>query len=150
VRRLVRVAALGDPRPRASLAATSSFAIVRSLLVGRGIPSKLHGSCHQPPASGGSATGIGAIWAALLARRQAQLTERSLEEQNERARLTLEFDLFSRIGERLESPHWLNTRRAAAEYLLENAFEGNEVVEVTALNTAVWEVCNLFEEIGNC
>jgi hypothetical protein len=84
----------------------------------------------------------------LLARRQAQLTEPSLEEQNERARLTLEFDLFSRIGERLESPHWLNTRRAAAEYLLENAFEGNEVVEVTALNTAVWEVCNLFEEIG--
>ena len=84
----------------------------------------------------------------MLARRQAQLTERSLEEQNEHARLTLEFDLFSRIGERLESPHWLNTRRAAAEYLLENAFEGNEVVEVTALNTAVWEVCNLFEEIG--
>jgi Domain of unknown function (DUF4760) len=34
-------------------------------------------------ALGGIATGIGAIWAAMLARRQAQLTERSLAEQRQ-------------------------------------------------------------------
>jgi hypothetical protein len=34
-------------------------------------------------AVGGIATGIGAIWAALVARRQAQLTERSLSEQRQ-------------------------------------------------------------------
>jgi hypothetical protein len=33
-------------------------------------------------ALGGIATGIGAIWTALAARCQAQLTERSLTEQN--------------------------------------------------------------------
>jgi hypothetical protein len=33
-------------------------------------------------ALGGIATGIGAIWTASAARRQAQLTERSLTEQN--------------------------------------------------------------------
>jgi hypothetical protein len=38
-------------------------------------------------ALGGIATGIGAIWAAMLARPQAQLTERSLCEQKERLRL---------------------------------------------------------------
>jgi hypothetical protein len=34
-------------------------------------------------ALGGIATGIGALWAALVARRPAQLTERSFKEQNE-------------------------------------------------------------------
>ena len=34
-------------------------------------------------ALGGIATGIGAIWAALVAKRQAQLTERSLSEQRQ-------------------------------------------------------------------
>lgn len=48
-------------------------------------------------AVGGIATGVGAIWTAMLARRQVQVTERSLAEQNERARLTLEYDLLTRI-----------------------------------------------------
>src|SRR4051794_16549593 len=34
-------------------------------------------------ALGGIATGIGAIWAAMVARRQAQVTERSLDEQRQ-------------------------------------------------------------------
>ena len=61
-------------------------------------------------ALGGITTGIGAIWAAMLARRQAQITqrslaqtERSLAEQNERARLNLTVDLLFRYSDRFES-----------------------------------------------
>ena len=38
---------------------------------------------------GDTATGIGAIWAAPLARRQAQAAERSLAERKERLRLNV-------------------------------------------------------------
>jgi len=69
-------------------------------------------------APGGTATGIGAIWAA---RRQAQAnerslaqTERSLAEQNERLRLNLELDLLTRLGDRFESPQFSSGRREAA------------------------------------
>jgi len=96
-------------------------------------------------ALGGIATGIGALWAALVARRQAQLTERSfkeqneiarsqarlteqsltqtessLAEQNERLRLNLAFDLLIRLQDRFDSPHFLSRRRAAAKWFLEN------------------------------
>ena len=95
-------------------------------------------------ALGGIATGIGAIWAAIVARRQAQFSERSLTEQRqsfqeqteiarrqaqlaeqslteqtERARLTLEFDLLTRLEDRSVSPHFLSRRRAAAKYFLD-------------------------------
>jgi hypothetical protein len=50
-------------------------------------------------AVGGIATGIGAIWTAVLARRQLLEQRRFLEEQNDRARLTLEFDLVTRLEE---------------------------------------------------
>jgi hypothetical protein len=113
-------------------------------------------------ALGGIATGIGAIWAAMLARRQAQATERSLaqterslaeqvqslREQNERARLNLEYDLLNRLSDRLVSPHWWRRRSAAAQYLLENAFKDGEMVEVLSLNTDAAEVCNFLEEVG--
>ena len=106
-------------------------------------------------AVGGIATGIGAIWAALLARRQAQLTEhslaqteRSLAEQNERSRLNLEVDLLTRLRDRSESPHFLIRRRAAANYLLDNSFVDGEMVEVEHLNRAVLDVCNFYEEVG--
>jgi hypothetical protein len=108
-------------------------------------------------ALGGIATGIGAIWAAMLARRQAQATERSLAqterslaEQNERARLTLEYDLLTRLADRFDSPHFLSRRREAANYLLDNAFleEDTKMVEVPSLNRAVIDVCSLFEDVG--
>jgi hypothetical protein len=119
-------------------------------------------------ALGGIATGIGAIWAALAARRQGQVSERqvqlteqslaqterslaeqvqSLREQNERARLNLEYVLLYRLEDRVLSPHWWR-RRAAAQYLLENAFKDGEMVEVPSLNTDAAEVCNFLEEIG--
>ena len=87
-------------------------------------------------AVGGIATGIGAIWAALAARRQAQITERSLAqterslaEQNERLRLNLEVDLLTRLRDRLESPHFLSRRRTAAKYLLDNVIVDGDIVE---------------------
>jgi hypothetical protein len=114
-------------------------------------------------ALGGIATGIGAIWAALAARRQGQiserqtqitersltLTERSLAEQNERSRLNLEVDLLTRMGDRWEMSHFLSRRRTAADYLLNNAIVGEDIVEVRRLPKAVFDVCNFFEELGD-
>ena len=126
-------------------------------------------------ALGGIATGIGAIWAAIVARRQAQLSERSLTEQRqsfqeqteiarrqaqlaeqslteqtERARLTLEFDLLTRLEDRSVSPHFLSRRRATAKYLLDNAFvEDDDMVEVPPLNPAAIDVCRFYEEVGD-
>ena len=106
-------------------------------------------------ALGGIATGIGAIWAALLARRQAQSTERSLAqaerslaEQNERSRLTLEADLLTRMRDRFESPHFLGRRRAAARFLLDNVIVDGDVVEARRLPRAVFDVCNFYDELG--
>jgi hypothetical protein len=80
-------------------------------------------------AVGGIATGIGAIWAALVARRQAQVTERSLAEQNERARLTLEYDLLTRLNDRSISPYYVRQIREASKYLRDNAFVGDDIVD---------------------
>jgi hypothetical protein len=103
-------------------------------------------------AVGGIATGIGAIWAAMVARRQAQITERTLAEQNERSRLNLEVDLLSKLADRFESPHFVSRRRAAAKYLIDNAFVEDDIVEVphlnTGLNTAAYDVLNFFEGVG--
>ena len=101
-------------------------------------------------ALGGIATGIGAIWAAMVARRQARVTERTLTEQNERARLTLEYDLLSRLTDRFISSHFLSRRRAAAKYLLHTAFVDEDTGEAEPLykNTAAMDVCAFFEELG--
>jgi hypothetical protein len=106
-------------------------------------------------ALGGIATGIGAIWAALLARRQAQLTarslaqtERSLAEQNERSRLNLEVDLLTRMRETFESTHFLSRRRTAAKYLLDNVLVDGGIVEARRFPRAVYDMCNFYEELG--
>ena len=113
-------------------------------------------------ALGGIATGVGAIWAALAARRQGQIserqaqiterslaqTERTLAEQNERARLTLEYDLLTRMRERFESPQLRSSRRATAKYFLENSFLDDEVVVAPSMADGAVEVCNFFEEAG--
>jgi hypothetical protein len=124
-------------------------------------------------ALGGIATGIGAIWTAMLARRQARVTERSfaeqnelarrqaqvseqslaqtersLAEQNERSRLTLEYDLLTRAADRRETSYLLGMRREAARYLLDNAFSGEEMVGTPSLNHAALIVCDGYEELG--
>ena len=124
-------------------------------------------------ALGGIATGIGALWAALVARRQAQLTERSFKEQNEiarsqarlteqslaqtesslaehneRLRLNLAFDLLIRLQDRFDSPHFLSRRRAAAKWFLENVLVDDDIVEVERVDKAVWDMLDFFEELG--
>src|SRR5215208_7007052 len=106
-------------------------------------------------ALGGIATGVGAIWTAVVTRHLARTTEesvaeqtQSLREQNERARLTLEYDLLTRLDDRLATPYYLRTMREASMYLQDNAFVGDELVEGTSMTFAVGEVCSFFEELG--
>ena len=106
-------------------------------------------------AVGGIATGIGVIWAALAAgrqaqisERQAQLTERSLNEQNERLRLNLEVDLLHRMQDRYDSRYFIGRRSALARYFLDNAFVDEDMVEVKRLNDAAIDVCNFFEYLA--
>jgi hypothetical protein len=120
-------------------------------------------------ALGGIATGIGAIWAALAARRQGQVTERqaqlteqslaqterslaeqvqSLREQNERARLTLEVDLMYKLEERFDSPRFRNLRKRHVRYLKENCFVGDQIVGVQYLDSATEQIFDFLEEVG--
>jgi hypothetical protein len=124
-------------------------------------------------ALGGIATGIGAIWTAMLARRQLSeqrrfleeqnelarrqtqvseqsfaQTERSLAEQNNRARLTLEYDLLTRAADRRETPYFLGRRREAARFLLDNAFSSPEKAGTRSLPHAAFIVCDGYEELG--
>ena len=124
-------------------------------------------------ALGGIATGVGAIWAAMLARRQAQLTERSLAEQrqsfqeqtevgrrqaevtersfaeqNEHVRLNLEVDLLLRLEDRFDGPQMLAIRRRAARYFKDNFIADGSLLEVDRLNRAVLEVFNFYEDLG--
>jgi hypothetical protein len=124
-------------------------------------------------AVGGIATGIGAIWTAMVARRQlneqrqflkeqndtakrqTQLTEqslaqteRSVAEQNEHSRLTLELDLLTRLEDRFQSPRFSSSRKNAAKHVLDNFFADNDTVEEPRLNRATLEVANFFEGVG--
>jgi hypothetical protein len=106
-------------------------------------------------ALGGIATGVGAIWTAVVTRRLVHATEdslaeqsQSLREQNERARLTLEYDLLTRLEDRIESPHFLRRRRAAAKYFLDEALVDDNVVIAERLTLAAGDVCGVLEEVG--
>src|SRR5215212_9928448 len=83
-------------------------------------------------ALGGIATGIGAIWTAMLTRRYHG-------EQNERARLNMAVELLFKYSDRFDSPFYLSRRRAAAKYLLDNVFVEDGMVEVTRLNSVAWD-----------
>jgi hypothetical protein len=110
----------------------------------------------------GIATGIGAIWAALAARRQTQLTEQSLartersfaeqseslREQNERTRLNLEVDLLFRMADRYDSQHFMSSRRSAAKHAINNFLVEDDIVEVERLNHAAFDVANFFDQVG--
>jgi hypothetical protein len=98
-------------------------------------------------AVGGIATGIGAIWTAMLARRQILDQRRFLEEQNERARLTLEFDLLARMEALFESPGFLE-RRSAAGHVVKGFFAEDGTVEAGTFDRASYDVANFFEEVG--
>jgi hypothetical protein len=106
-------------------------------------------------ALGGIATGIGAIWTAVVTRHLARATQeslaeqrQSLREQNERARLNLEVDLLYRLEDRYDSQLFIGRRSAAARYYLDNAFVGDDMVGVERLNEDTIDVCNFFESIA--
>jgi len=99
-------------------------------------------------ALGGIATGIGAIWTAVLARRQLDEQRRFLGEQNERARLTLEFDLLTRLEDRFHSPRSLGRRRSAARHAAGALFAEDGTVEAGVFDRASYDVANFFEEVG--
>jgi hypothetical protein len=116
-------------------------------------------------ALGGITTGIGAIWAAMLARRQGRVTEQSLreqlksfqeqnksfQEQNERARLSLEVDMLLKFYERFQGKglSQSETRGSAAKHIKDNFFRGdNDLLEVDHLNKAGEDVLNFFELMG--
>ena len=48
----------------------------------------------------------------------------------------------------MNNPQYRSTTKAAAKYLLDNAFVDDDVVEMERLNTATMEVCNFFEDVG--
>ena len=97
-----------------------------------------------------------------IARSQAQLTERSLaqterslaeqgkslHEQNERTRLNLEFDLLTRMTDRFDSSHFRSRRRAAARYLLDNAFVEDEKAKMEPFTREAADVSGVFEDLG--
>jgi hypothetical protein len=114
-------------------------------------------------AVGGIATGIGAIWAAMVARHQAQFTERSLaqterslaeqsqtlREQNERARLSFEMDMLFRLEDRFYTP-FLERRRRAANYVKEHFFtDDGELLPIEHMSRNSVEVLNFFEQLGH-
>ena len=151
-------------------------------------------------ALGGIATGIGAIWTAMLARRQldeqrrfleeqneiarsqaqlteqslaeqrrsfqeqteiasrqSQLTERSLVEQNERAReenervrLSYEVDTMLKMGDRWESPAFLDIRRNAAKHVKAHFFAADGgLLDVEHLDVYALRLLGLFEQLGD-
>ena len=126
-------------------------------------------------ALGGIATGIGAIWAAMLARRQldeqrrflveqieiarrqAQATEQSLSEQNERAReenerarLSFEVDTMLKMRDRWESPTFLDIRRNAANHVKEHFFTADGgLLDVEHLDVYASRLLGLFELLGD-
>ena len=99
-------------------------------------------------ALGGIATGIGAIWTAVLGRRQLDEQRRFLGEQNERARLTLEFDLLTRLEDRFHSPDFLGRRRSAARHAVDDFFAEDGTIEAAVFDRASYDVANFFEEVG--
>jgi hypothetical protein len=99
-------------------------------------------------ALGGIATGIGAIWTAVVTRHLARLTEESLREQNERARINLEVDMMYKLDERALSQRYQNYTIRSCTYIKENYFVDDAILEVDHLDPASKEVLGFYDELG--
>jgi hypothetical protein len=106
-------------------------------------------------ALGGIATGIGAIWTAVVTRHLARATEQSiaeqsqyLREQNERARINLEVDLMYMLHERWDSPHFQHYKIRSFTYVKENYFVDDDILEVHELDLASEQLHNFIDEVG--
>jgi hypothetical protein len=124
-------------------------------------------------ALGGMATGIGAIWAAMvarrqldaqakfveeqnaLARRQTELTEasvaaqqKSLQQHDERERIRLEVSVMSQLWEEWTSPTYQRYRRASFRYVAEHYLAPGELREVEYIDGATRALFNFYTELG--
>lgn len=124
-------------------------------------------------AIGGIATGIGAIWTALvarrqlgeqrrlleedavIARRQAQLMEEtliqqrdSLQSQNERARVNLEVEVMYKLWKQWESRTFQAYRQQSMQYVLDHFFVDGELREVKQMEPGSRLLFDFFDEIG--
>jgi hypothetical protein len=124
-------------------------------------------------AIGGIATGVGAIWTAMLARRQlgeqrrllqedaiiarrqAELMEQSLiqqreslEGQNERARLNLEVDVMYKLWKQWESRTYQSYRRQGMQYVLDHYLMNDELLEVQHIDAATRFMAEFLDEVG--
>jgi hypothetical protein len=99
-------------------------------------------------ALGGIATGIGAIWTAVVTRHLARLTEESLREQNERARINLEVDMMYKLDERALSQRYQNYTIRSCTYIKENYFVDDAILEVDHLDPASAQVLSFYDELG--
>lgn len=124
-------------------------------------------------ALGGIATGVGAIWAAVVARRQleaqaefveeqnafarrqTELTEQSviaqqqsLQQHDERDRIRLEVTVMSQLWEEWTSPTYVRYRRASFQYAADHCLEGGELREAQYIDGATRALFNFFTELG--
>jgi hypothetical protein len=100
-------------------------------------------------ALGGIATGVGAIWTAVVTRRLARSTEQGISEQNERARITLEVDLMYRLEDRFTSPRFQSYQTRSLTHIKENYFVGDDdMLEPQDLDAAAVLMHDFFDEIG--
>jgi hypothetical protein len=124
-------------------------------------------------AVGGIATGIGAIWTAIvgrrqltesrvflreqaaIARREAQLSEQNLaeqrqifQEQNERARINLEVDLMYKLWEQWESRTYQEHRRKSIKYVKQHFIVNKELQEVRYLDGDTRVLFAYYDEVG--
>jgi hypothetical protein len=116
-------------------------------------------------ALGGIATGIGAIWTALVTRNLARATEQSIieqsqslreqneraREQNERFRINLEVDLMHRMEERFDSARFQSYRLRSMTYVRENYLvdgDDEEILEAQDLDLATEQVFEFFDDLG--
>jgi hypothetical protein len=78
------------------------------------------------------------------------MTERSLAQQEERARLSLEVDLLVKLQDHFNSPRLLDRRHRAAKYVKDNFFVcDDDLLDVEHMNPAAEDVLNFFEELGH-
>lgn len=124
-------------------------------------------------AVGGIATGIGAIWAAMvarrqlsaqaafireqteLARRQVELTEQSVAEQrkslqlhDERERIRLEVSVMSRLWTEWTSPTYQGYRQASFHYLVDHYVTDGRIGDVDYIDGATRALFNFYSELG--
>lgn len=117
-------------------------------------------------AIGGIATGVGAIGTVIvarrqlteqrqflqeqtdIARRQAKITETTLKEENERARVNLEVDIMYKSWEQWSSPTYEEYRRQSVQYFMRNFVIDGRLVEPDSMDASTRKIFEYYDELG--